>query len=188
MEWMAGEYLQLSVTTPNDDVELRVVQFQLLHEITLQLSSHSCLLQETRSTIASLSAVDGEITPLIYLPQSVNHEEEVSIVLSSRSSVRAQSPTVSPRLPLEVADEDKSSSTKDNIPAPVENMPPPDQPIRQNSAPNVSWELTANMEPIIPTELPPPKLGTAETAQPSKRRVTSPAVDEISHHALDRLG
>ncbi|KAG3114024.1 hypothetical protein PI124_g7228 [Phytophthora idaei] len=33
MEWMAGEYLQLSVTTPSDDVELRVVQFQLFHEV-----------------------------------------------------------------------------------------------------------------------------------------------------------
>lgn len=33
MEWMAGEYLQLSVTTPNDDVVLQVVQFQLYHEV-----------------------------------------------------------------------------------------------------------------------------------------------------------
>lgn len=33
MEWMAGEYLQLSVTTPSDDVELRVVEFQLFHEV-----------------------------------------------------------------------------------------------------------------------------------------------------------
>ncbi|OWZ13478.1 hypothetical protein PHMEG_00013190 [Phytophthora megakarya] len=66
-------------------------------------------------------------------------------------------------------------------------MPPPEHPIRQNSAPNVSWELTANMEPIIPKKTPP-KMGTAETSQPSKRRVTSCAVEEISHHALDRLG
>ncbi|EGZ26908.1 hypothetical protein PHYSODRAFT_386046, partial [Phytophthora sojae] len=34
MEWMAGEYLQLSVTTPSDDVVLRLVQFQLFHEVT----------------------------------------------------------------------------------------------------------------------------------------------------------
>ncbi|EEY58311.1 uncharacterized protein PITG_00963 [Phytophthora infestans T30-4] len=33
MEWMAGEYLQLSVTAPSDDMELRVVQFQLFHEV-----------------------------------------------------------------------------------------------------------------------------------------------------------
>ncbi|EGZ26907.1 hypothetical protein PHYSODRAFT_476751 [Phytophthora sojae] len=50
----------------------------------------------------------------------------------------------------------------------------------------VSWALTANMEPILPTKTPP-KLGTPGTFQQSKRRITYSA-DEISPHALDRLG
>ncbi|ETP20459.1 hypothetical protein F441_05824 [Phytophthora nicotianae CJ01A1] len=45
MEWMAGEYLQLSVTTPSRDVVLQVVQFQIFHEVSNweHPSSISCL-------------------------------------------------------------------------------------------------------------------------------------------------
>ncbi|KAG2781423.1 hypothetical protein PC129_g278 [Phytophthora cactorum] len=42
------------------------------------------------------------------------------------------------------------------------------------------------MEPIVPIQTAP-KLGTPGTAQTSKRRITY-AADEISPHALDRLG
>ncbi|KAG6572494.1 uncharacterized protein IUM83_18978 [Phytophthora cinnamomi] len=45
VEWMAGEYLQLSVTTPSDDVVLRVVQFELFHEVANweRVSAMPCL-------------------------------------------------------------------------------------------------------------------------------------------------
>ncbi|KAG1688879.1 hypothetical protein DVH05_003054 [Phytophthora capsici] len=62
-------------------------------------------------------------------------------------------------------------------------------PVRQNTEPkieSVSWALTANMEPILPTTTPP-KLGAPGTVGPSKRRITY-SVDDVSPHALDRLG
>ncbi|KAF4045047.1 hypothetical protein GN244_ATG02429 [Phytophthora infestans] len=79
-------------------------------------------------------------------------------------------------------------------------MPTPVLPIRQNSGlkmEGVTWAMTADMEPIVPIQaadvepISPtqtaPKLGTPGTSQTSKRRITY-AADEISHHALDRLG
>ncbi|KAG2869449.1 hypothetical protein PC110_g7866 [Phytophthora cactorum] len=65
-------------------------------------------------------------------------------------------------------------------------MPPPVGPIRQNTAPKLEGVSWADMEPIVPIQTAP-KLGTPGTAQTSKRRITY-AADEISPHALDRLG
>ncbi|KAL4140428.1 hypothetical protein PRNP1_014712 [Phytophthora ramorum] len=75
------------------------------------------------------------------------------------------------------------------MPPPEDDVPPPTHPIRQSSAPkieSVSWARTANVEPTLPTTVPP-KLGSAGATQSSKRRITY-SVDEVSHHALDRLG
>ncbi|GMF30686.1 unnamed protein product [Phytophthora lilii] len=174
LEWMAGEYLQLSVAALNDDCELHLAQFDVFDE------------------------ADGECVsaPPIHLPLSIKDEEESGTVLSRRASLRAQSPSAPTQLQLEEAEEEKSPvgnehppPTESDIPPSDTDMPPPVLPIRQNSAPkmeSVSWALTANMEPILPTKTPL-KLGTQGTTQPSKRRITY-SVDEISPHALDRLG
>jgi hypothetical protein len=162
--------------------------------------STACLRSTRRNpgTIASLSEADGEgvSAPPYHLPQAVKDDEEVGAVLNRRNSLRAQ-PLLPPlHLQLEVEEEEKSPvsehqppPTEEDIPSPSTDMPPPVQPIRQNSAPkmeSVSWALTADMEPIFPTKTPP-KLGAPGTAQSSKRRITY-SVDEISPHALDRLG
>ncbi|KAE9128322.1 hypothetical protein PF010_g4562 [Phytophthora fragariae] len=206
MEWMAGEYLQLSVTTPNDDVVLRVVQFQLFHEVAnwerasatpcLNLTHLRLAKKSKEGTIASQAEIDGEGVPAtpIPLPHSIRDDDEGGPPSSRRSSLRSRSPSP-PLLQLEETEEkspveqDISPPTVDDIPSPGADMLPPVQPLRQNSAPRmetVSWALTTNMEPILPTTSPP-KLGAPGTSQQSKRRITY-SVDEISPHALDRLG
>ncbi|GMF35890.1 unnamed protein product [Phytophthora fragariaefolia] len=184
MEWMAGEYLQLSVTAPTDDAVLRVLQFELFHEVPPPFS-----------TIASQAEADNQGFPAspTALPHSIR-DDDVGSSLSRRTSLRSRPPSP-PLLQLEevqetsAAAQDISQPTADDTPSPHAEMPHPVLSIRQNSAPkmgSVSWALTANMEPILPTQLPP-KLGMPDTTQPSKRRVTYSA-DEVSPHALDRLG
>ncbi|KAF1784738.1 Leucine-rich repeat domain, L domain-like [Phytophthora cactorum] len=122
----------LSVTTPSDDVELRVVQFQLFHE-----------------------PIEVESRP----------------VLSRRTSLRAQSVSTLSQLQLEEEDEITASVEKDNA-----------SPTEGDTAPS-----SADM---------PPQSGQFDRIllrswrgypQTSKRRITY-AADEISPHALDRLG
>ncbi|KAG6972090.1 hypothetical protein JG687_00001681 [Phytophthora cactorum] len=132
------------------------------------------------------------VKDIVFIP---HHPIEVESrpVLSRRTSLRAQSVSTLSQLQLEEEDEITASVEKDNA-SPTEgdtapssaDMPPPVGPIRQNTAPKLEGVSWADMEPIVPIQTAP-KLGTPGTAQTSKRRITY-AADEISPHALDRLG
>jgi hypothetical protein len=60
MEWMAGEYLQLSVTTPSEDVVLRAVQCQLFHEVCSQLFLERFRFVHTDITLCLLQVANWE--------------------------------------------------------------------------------------------------------------------------------
>ncbi|KAG7387631.1 hypothetical protein PHYPSEUDO_013881 [Phytophthora pseudosyringae] len=173
--------------------------FQEPHLPSRRLSIAHARREETPGIIPSLSEADGEGEPVppFHLPQSVEDGDGVAgTALSQRSLLRSQSPSAPQQLQLQEDEGEQSPVAKDipppmeeDIPPPSADMPPSVLPIRQDSAPkveSVSWTLTAGMDPILPTKTPP-KLGAPGAAQPSKRRITY-AVDEVSHHALDRLG
>lgn len=139
--------------------------------------------------VNGVSEVDGEgaSSPPYHLPQRVADDEPA---VTRRRSLRALSPHSHLQIDLEEKSPQEEKDTFEETSPTSENTPPQTQMDRPRSAPkeNVSWALTANMEPILPPKKLPPLLGSpTATQQLSKRRITY-SVDDISPHALDRLG
>ncbi|RLN06844.1 hypothetical protein BBJ28_00009400 [Nothophytophthora sp. Chile5] len=176
MEWMAGEYLQLVAAAINDDVQLHVTQFQLFQQVSAL----------RRGNIAAFSDLDqeGEPAPPFLMPLSVkDEEEEVDNGLTPKARVQNdQTPAHQPDLQQIDKENEVTPSLLENVPNPA-LLP---KRTSESKLTNVSWSLTGidKLEPISPKK---PWLGSPGTNQPSKRRVTV-SVDDISPHALDRLG
>ncbi|RLN20548.1 hypothetical protein BBJ28_00021685 [Nothophytophthora sp. Chile5] len=154
-------------------------QFKVFVKEIVLVSHHRFAVSKSQSNTAAFSDLDqeGEPAPPFLMPLSVkDEEEEDDNGLAPKARVQSdQTPMHQP---------DLQQLDKENDAAPRRARLP--KRTSESKLTNVSWALTGvdKLEPISPKK---PSLGSPGINQSSKRRVTV-SVDNISPHALDRLG